>query len=527
MAGHADPFDIVGKRIDGRYQVTEIVCETSFSAVYRATHVIWKRDVAIKAFKVPGDVPEEARSSLLDGFIREGALLAELSERCAAICQARDMASLTTDSGLWVPYMVLEWIDGEALDLLVARERSEGKAPRTVRETIALLTPVAQALAVAHARGIVHCDVKPGNILLRRETKDTNARTKLLDFGVARVLRGAQRGERVDASFTPAYGAPEQWCSQNGQQGPATDVFALALIVVELLTGREALAGEELSALERESCDPLRRPTPRALGVSVSDDVERVLSRALALRPAERFADAHEFWEALCAADSAEPPSLDDRCSNADVVIPLSERRPRRSSRVAAAATVFACAGLGWRVSSQSAGSAWLSAIASAGGPARSASDGWLASLASTPYPLAPLLATLSVAASALCIGTLFSVSWLSGRARLMADGPEIGRLCVQLFRRWTASSLMVSVLAGAGWWVIAGREQTRGQWLYCVAVLALALVALTFVVAGRVEQLVQGCSDAARGEGRRRLVLLVSVWAAIALAMFQPSPLP
>jgi serine/threonine protein kinase len=524
MAGQTDPFDIVGKKIDGRYQITEIVCETSFSAVYRATHVIWKRDVAIKAFKVSADVSEEARSSLLDRFIREGALLAELSERCSAICQARDLASLTTESGLWVPYMVLEWVEGEALDLLIDRERREGKTPRTVRDAIALLTPVAQALAVAHERGIVHCDVKPGNILLLRDVKNANVQTKLLDFGVARVLRGARQDVTVEASFTPAYGAPEQWSGRNGEQGPATDVFALALIVVELLAGREVFAGEELAALEIESCDPLRRPTPRALGVSVSDDVERVLSRALALRPAERFGDAHEFWQALCAADSAGQPSADDRRSNADVVIPLLQRRPRQSSRVAAAATVFACAGLGWRVSSQVAGGAWLSAVASSGGPVRSASDGWLATLASTPYPLAPLLATLSVVSGALCIGTLFSVSWLSGKARLMADGPEIGRLCMQLFRRWTAPSLMVSLLAGAGWWVIAAREHPQGRWLYGLVILALAFFALTLVVARRARQLVQGSSDAARGEGGRRLVLLMSVWAAIALAMFQPS---
>src|SRR6185312_6813589 len=120
------------------------------------------------------------------------------------------------------------------------------------------------------------------------------ARTKLLDFGVAKVLRGAtmSAGAAVAQSFTPGYGAPEQFSSAYGTTGPWTDVFALALIVVELLTGTEALQGETVAALAAQSCHDAVRPTPRRRGASVSDSVEAVLERALAVCLEDRYPDA-------------------------------------------------------------------------------------------------------------------------------------------------------------------------------------------------------------------------------------------
>jgi serine/threonine protein kinase len=528
MAVHVDPFEIVGRRIDGKYEVVEVVDQTSFSVVYRAAHVVWKRDVAIKAFKVAGDFTEEARSGLLASFIREGALLAELSERCTAICQARDMASFTTEAGQWVPYMVLEWVDGEALDLVLVRERAQGSRPRTARDAIALLAPIAEALALAHSRGIVHCDVKPGNILLLREGNDARSHAKLHDFGVAKVLRDSRRDAPhaiVEGTFTPAYAAPEQWSSEHGAQGPATDVFALALIVVELVTGREPFQGDQIDDLARESCDPVRRPTPRALGVAVSDEVERVLSRALALNPANRFANAQQFWDALAAADADLPSTNAERQTQTDVVIPLSRRRPRASSGAAAAFMLCACAAAGWHLSSQSAGhTTWLGAIALSPGSFLPGAER-IAAL-TTPSTYASLLATLCVVANALCMGTLFSVSWMCGRARMMADGSEIGRLAMQLFRRWTVPSLIVCLLSGGGWCALVAQEHPQAYWRYGIALAGLALVGLNVTVGRRASQLVRG-AELSRGEGASRFALLLSVWAVVALLLFRPSLLP
>jgi serine/threonine protein kinase len=526
MVDHVDPFDIVGQTIDGKYAVTQVVSETSFSVVYRASHIVWKRDVAIKAFKIADDFTEDARNSLLTAFIREGALLAELSERCSAICQARDVASFTTATGHWVPYMVLEWVDGEALDLVLDRERREGASPRAVRDAVALLAPIAEALALAHARGIVHCDVKPGNILLLRDIEDGHCATKLLDFGVAKVFHGSRGDTLVDGAFTPAYAAPEQWSGEHGVQGPATDVFALALIVVELVTGREALAGHDVGDLARQSCDPLRRPTPRTLGLAVSDEVERVLSRALSLNPASRYAHAQEFWQALLAAD-ADVSKDTQRATEMDVVVPLARKRPRRSSAAASVVAIFTCTAVGWQVSSQSIRHpAWLGAITPSL-PSFSSAFGWLAASTTTSSTYAPFFATIWIVANSLCIGTLFSASWLCGRAAMMADAPEIGRLALQLFRRWTVPSLIVSLVAGAAFCTLVAEEHQQNLWLYGVGLAALALVGLTVTVAQRAGRLAQGIGDPARGEGARRFALLVSVSAAIALAALQPSLLP
>jgi serine/threonine protein kinase len=301
-----DPFELVGTTIAGKYQVEEVVACTALSVVYRATHRVWQRSVAIKAFTAPL-LTGESRKQLLASFVEEGRLLMDLSERCASICQARDVSSLTTAKGEWVPYTVLEWLDGDCLELIMRREWTLGVRPRTLTEVVQLLTPIADALAVAHDRGVVHRDVKPGNIFVLRGDGRGAPRTKLLDFGVAKILRGASgvTGAPVAGateSFTPTYGAPEQFSSAYGPTGPWTDVFALALIVVELLTGRMALDGASIGDLALQSCDPDARPTPRARGAVVTDEVEAVLARALAVRLEDRYPGARDLWDALQAA---------------------------------------------------------------------------------------------------------------------------------------------------------------------------------------------------------------------------------
>ena len=289
---------MVGQTLGGKYAIERVVAETELSVVYRATHRIWRRPVAIKVFKAPM-LAEHARDRLLESFVNEGALMMDLSERCSAICQARDVGSTVTASGDWVPYTVLEWLEGESLDSSLARSRHR----RTVKEAVELLEPVATALTLAHERGIVHLDVKPGNVFLLTEAAGEDSRCKLLDFGIAKVVDLANARMSLDGSgqrsFTPAYGAPEQFSTAYGTTGPWTDVFALALVFVELVAGREALGGGTIEVLAIQSCDAARRPTPRALGADVSDDVERVLARALAVRPGERYPNAGDFWFAL------------------------------------------------------------------------------------------------------------------------------------------------------------------------------------------------------------------------------------
>jgi eukaryotic-like serine/threonine-protein kinase len=309
----ADPLSLVGTTVSEKYEIERVVGEGGFALVYRARHTVWNRPVAIKVFRALGDLPVDRRRQLVDDFIQEGRLLADLSERSAAICQARDVGTLRTGDGRELPYMVLEWLEGRTLEQVIEDEKAARLRPRTPEQALRLLEPAAEALALAHRKGIAHRDVKPANIFILGDARG-DFTVKLLDFGIAKVVQDAQRmggsfaqTQGVVSSFTPAYGAPEQFSRSQGSTGPWTDVFALALIFTELLTHEPALRGDDLTQLAFSSMDTRRRPTPRAFGFNVSDAVEAVLRRALAVAPDDRFRSTGELWDALRSALSMEP----------------------------------------------------------------------------------------------------------------------------------------------------------------------------------------------------------------------------
>jgi formylglycine-generating enzyme required for sulfatase activity len=308
-----DTLKLVGQTIAGKYAVETLVGEGGFATVYKATHVIWKRPVALKVFKMLAEFSEKDRQRLLDEFVQEGALLADLSARTAAIVQARDISMLEMPGGVHVPYMVLEWLDGATLEAVLAEEKASGLAPRSLVEAVRLLDPAAEALALAHRKGVAHRDVKPSNVFVIGEPRG-DVTVKLLDFGIAKVVSDAQKMAGTFTktsgqitSFTPAYGAPEQFTRTHGATGPWTDVFSLALVVIETITGREPLEGDDFLQLAVASANPDRRPTPRTLGATVSDEVEAVFARALAIKPAQRWQTVGELWSALRQALKLEP----------------------------------------------------------------------------------------------------------------------------------------------------------------------------------------------------------------------------
>jgi serine/threonine protein kinase len=256
--------------------------------------------------------------------------------------------------------------------------------PRTVQQTLTVLSPIAAALACAHARGVVHRDVKPGNIVLLRGTLDGETRCKLVDFGIATVARECESAVSglVERAFTPCYGAPEQFDPSYGSTGPWTDIYALALVAVEMMCGREPLEGADVAALRRCSCDPQRRPSPRALGVEVGEDVELVLRRALALLPGDRFQDMRVFWAELSraaarrSAVSARPPIHPmDATTPFDLrrmrEVPVRRRARRRSGR---AGVLIAVIGLPLALSADSRPPAGVAEVE--GGATPSASGG-------------------------------------------------------------------------------------------------------------------------------------------------------
>src|SRR6478609_4431674 len=127
MQGAHDPLGIIGTTVSSKYDVERVVDEGGFSIIYRATHRIWNQPVALKCFKLWSRLAPEKRDALLEDFIREGALLSELSRRSASIVQARDVGTFTSPTGAWVAYLVLEWLEGSSLDAILKAER--GSAP--------------------------------------------------------------------------------------------------------------------------------------------------------------------------------------------------------------------------------------------------------------------------------------------------------------------------------------------------------------------------------------------------------------
>jgi formylglycine-generating enzyme required for sulfatase activity len=312
-----DTLSLVGTVVAEKYRVDDLVAEGGFALLYRATHQIWNRPVALKVFKALGDAAKANKEELLANFIREGALLAELSERSASICQARDVGMLVTPAGESIPFMVLEWLEGMSLENVLTDEAAKRLPPRTLVETMNLLGPIGEALALAHTLGVAHRDVKPANIFLLGDPRAPGCPVKLLDFGIAKVVMDAQKAGGAFQSttgtmtaFTPSYAAPEQFSRTHGPTGPWTDTFALALVVTELMTGRTALDGDDFLQIAYAATNPDQRPTPRSLGAVVSDEVEAVFQRALAIAPSARYATVGEFWNALRVATGQDPLTL-------------------------------------------------------------------------------------------------------------------------------------------------------------------------------------------------------------------------
>jgi formylglycine-generating enzyme required for sulfatase activity/serine/threonine protein kinase len=310
-----DPLNIVGTTIGEKYDIERVVGEGGFAIVYRAMHKIWRQPVAIKCFKAMMEVAPEQRETLLADFVQEGALLTQLSARNASIVQARDVGTFTTPSGAWVPYMVLEWLEGTTLEAMIdaerTRRREEENTGWPVHSAIALLEPVALALDVVHRRGIAHRDIKPANIFVLAGGGD-ESHVKVLDFGIAKVMQSmAEQGSFTKTgghvtSFTPAYGAPEQFTRARGATGPWTDVYALALLMTELIVGRPPLEGDDFIQLGMASADLSRRPTPRLFGLDVGEGLEAALQKALAVKPQDRFGTAGEFWQAVRRSQNME-----------------------------------------------------------------------------------------------------------------------------------------------------------------------------------------------------------------------------
>lgn len=349
--GLRDLFGIVGTTQADLFRVEKVIAHGGFSVVYKAKHLRFGAPAALKCLKLPPTLTALERKDFLEKFMAEGELMFRLSSSCPEVVRPLHIDSFKLSDGQVVPFLALEWLEGETLQSRIIRRLSEGTRPLSVQAAITLLTPVARALARAHnfpssegRLAILHCDLKPDNIFVAQQ--DDAEVLKIFDFGIAKVRSAATReaGGATMASgrrsmFTPAYAAPEQWVpEQFGQSGPWTDVFALALTLTEVITQKPALDGSPNAILVR-CLDPKRRPTPRTLGLTVSDELEDIFKRALAVDPRERTSSIQAFWTDLEEAAQL-PPTFGQsmRMSLPSVSVPFDwgsvEARPSEAPRV-------------------------------------------------------------------------------------------------------------------------------------------------------------------------------------------------
>lgn len=313
----ADPFGIVGSIVDGRYRIENVAGAGGFGVVYRAFHLGFDSPIAIKVLRLPDHWSIDKKRRRTHAFEREGKVLFTLSRLHSSIVRAFETGAVTLTDGALAPYLALEWLDGVSLAQELRLRRSSGAEPFQLGAMLQLLSAPAAALGRAHANGVVHRDVKPGNLFIT--FSDGEPLVKVLDFGIAKLVADRDGGDDTSAaadpditagatsSFTPMYAAPEQWSVRMGATGKWTDVHAWALVCVELITGKTPLAGQGAADFKTSCLDASTRPTPGALGVRFSQDVEAVFERALALDPRDRFPDIGTFWTSLCKAARWSP----------------------------------------------------------------------------------------------------------------------------------------------------------------------------------------------------------------------------
>ena len=227
----ADPFGLCGETIQGKYRINAVVGTGGFGVVYRGVHTGFGEPIAVKCLKLPSELDESERDELLTRLQDEGRVLHRLSRLSSGIVQALDVGAVTTPKGQWVPYLVLEWLEGETLAEHLRGRRENDDAPYKLERAVRLLEPAARALAVAHRQKVAHRDVKPENLVLMRVSGEQTI--KVLDFGIAKVLTqhstftaAPAATQKNPTAFTPGYGAPEQFNKKRGATGPWTDVFA-------------------------------------------------------------------------------------------------------------------------------------------------------------------------------------------------------------------------------------------------------------------------------------------------------------
>ncbi|HEX6852169.1 MAG TPA: serine/threonine-protein kinase [Candidatus Polarisedimenticolaceae bacterium] len=271
----------------GRYRLRTRLGHGAVGEVWSAEDPQIGRSVAVKLLKIPDGLSEGRRAQWESRFLLEARAAGRLSH--PGIVSIHDVGT----AGDGRPFIVMELVDGETLD--AARSRT---IPPPFAQVVNWTIQIAEALDAAHAKGVVHRDVKPANLLV-----GSDGRARIADFGIARLAESELTREGTFMG-SPAFAAPEQ--IRGDKVDGRADLFSLGAVFYLLATGKRPFDGENLPAIAYAVChaEPER---PSSINPKIDPAFEAVILRALAKDPAARFASGAEFAQALRAANDPEP----------------------------------------------------------------------------------------------------------------------------------------------------------------------------------------------------------------------------
>ncbi|WP_309890487.1 protein kinase domain-containing protein [Archangium sp.] len=309
----------IGTVLQERYRILQRLAAGGMGVVYRGERLELGRAVAIK-FLHPWMA---ADSSFQRRFQIEAQAMSRLSHPC---CVSVIDYGVQGDS----PFMVMDFVTGQTLRTLV---REGGPVP--VKRALGIVRQVLAGLAHAHAQGIVHRDIKPDNILLT-EAIGLGDQVRILDFGLAKLRDTVSNLTTGLAVGTPSYMAPEQ--IRAGEIDVRTDLYAVGVLLFELLTGAKPFDGERVAEVMRKH----QEETPPTLGslragAGFSQELEAVVRKAMAKQPVDRFQTAADFAGALEGLPDVTAPSelptlqVASPSSGPDATVPSRPRSPPES----------------------------------------------------------------------------------------------------------------------------------------------------------------------------------------------------
>ena len=295
-----EPGAIVG----GRYRLDAVIGRGGMASVYRAWDVRLARPVAVTLLR-----PEIlADADLALRFRRE-------AHAATVLRHPNVVACLDTGTEGESPYLVMELVEGEDLAARLKRE-----SPLPAHGAVRIAADVARGLAIAHARGIVHRDVKPGNILLAAD-----GRAMVTDFGVARLAAEAEATIPGTTLGSVHYFSPEQ--ARGATTTAASDVYSLGLVLFEMLTGTRPFGGDSPASIALARVDA-PAPSARAVDPTLSLALEQVLQLALDQDPARRYPSGGALADALDRLVAPEIPAAGpaDPTSRVSLSVPRDVR---------------------------------------------------------------------------------------------------------------------------------------------------------------------------------------------------------